>query len=184
MYREIIDKIKPECEKAIGFLDRELRKIRTGKASVALIEDISVECFGQRFPLRQLATISVPEPRQILIQPWDKSYIEGIFKALGGSNIGTIPVIEGNLIRINLPPLSEEFRENLIKLISEKQESTRKTIRHWREVAWDEIQEKFKEGKVREDDKFLAKEELQDLVDEYNEKIKEMIEKKKKEISE
>ena len=182
-YKEIIDKIRPELDKAVGFLDREMAKIRTGRASPSLVEDVVVECFGQKFLLKQLAAISTPEPKQILIQPWDKSYIEGIVKALENTGSLSNPVVDKDSIRINLPPLSEEFRKNLLKLISEKQEETRITIRRWRDEAWDEIQEKFREGKIREDDKFRAKDELQDLVDEYNKKIEEMGERKKKEIS-
>ncbi len=181
-YKEIINKIKPELDKAIAFLERELAKIRTGRASPSLVEDIVVECFGQNFPLKQLAAISVPEPKQILIQPWDKSYIEGIVKALEKTKIGANPVVDKDLIRINLPPLSEEFRKDLLRLISQRKEDARKTVRRWREEAWDKIQEGFKEGKIREDDKYRAKDELQDLIDEYNQKIEEMGEKKKKEI--
>jgi len=157
-------------------------KIRTGRASPAMVDDIVVECFGQRFPLKQLAAISTPELKQILIQPWDKSYIEGIIKALENTGSLSNPIVDKDVIRINLPPLNEEFRKNLIRLISEKQEEARKTIRRWREEAWDEIQEKFREGKIREDDKFRAKDEIQDLIDEYNEKIEEIGERKKKEI--
>jgi len=183
-YKEIIDKIKPELDKVILFLDRELAKIRTGRASPSLVEDVVCECFSQRFPLKQLAAISVPESKQILIQPWDKSYIEGIVRALEKTGTGAAPVVQGETIRINLPPLSEEYRKDLLRLISEKEEQARQTIRRWREKAWDEIQEGYKEGKVREDDKFRAKDELQDLVDEYNKKIEELGEKKKKEILE
>lgn len=183
-YKEIINKIKPELEKVINFLERELAKIRTGRASPSLIEDIEAECFGQKFPLKQLAAISIPEPRQILIQPWDTSYIEGIVKALEKTGIGVNPIVDKNLIRINLPPLSEEFRKDLIRLISQKEEMAKKTIRRWREEVWDEIQERFQEGKISEDDKYRGKEELQDLIDEYNERIEEMTEKKKKEILE
>jgi len=183
-YKDIIQKIKPELEKAVGFLERELGKVRTSRASSALIEDIQVECFNQKFPLKQLALISVPEPRQILIQPWDNSYIEGILKALENLSLGISPVVDGSFIRLNLPPLSEEFRKNLLRIISEKKEAAKRTIRHWRDEAWDEVQEKFKEGKIREDDKFKAKDELQDLVDEYNEKTEKMVEKKEKEILE
>lgn len=181
-YNDIINKIKPELEKVINFLERELAKIRTTRATPALVEDIEVECFSQKFPLKQLAAISIPEPRKILIQPWDKSYIEGIVKALEKVSIGSAPVVDKNLIRINIPPLSEEFRKDLVRLISEKQEGARRTVRRWREEAWREIQEGFREGKIREDDKFKGKDELQDLVDEYNKKIEEMGEKKKKEI--
>jgi len=183
-YKDIIDKIRPELDKAINFLERELAKIRTGRASPSLVEDVVCECFGQKFPLKQLAAISVPEPKQILIQPWDKSYVEGIIRALEKTGIGAAPVVQGETIRINLPSLSEEYRKDLLRLISEKEEQARQTIRRWREEAWDGIQESYKEGKVREDDKFRAKDELQDLVDEYNKKIEELGEKKKKEIME
>ena len=171
-------------DKVVNFLDRELAKFRTGRASPSLVEDIVVECFGQKFPLKQLSAISIPEPRQILIQPWDRSYIEGIVKALSETGIGANPVVDKEAIRINLPPLSGDYRKSLLHLISEKQEEARRTIRKWREEAWDEIQERFREGKIREDDKFRAKDELQELVDEYNEKIEKMGEKKGKEIME
>lgn len=182
MYKEIIEKIKPEFEKVINFLEGELTKIRTGRASPSLVENTIVECFGQKFPLKQLAAISSQGPKQIIIQPWDKSYIEPIEKALSKSSLGTSPIVDKDLIRISLPPLSDEYRKDLLRIISEKQEEARKTIRRWREKAWDEIQEKFKEGEIREDDKFRAKDELQELVDKYNEKIEEMVDRKKKEI--
>ena len=181
-HKEIIENIKPELDKVIAFLDRELQKIRTGRASPSLVEDVVVECFGQTFPLKQLAAISTPEPRQILIQPWDKSYIEGVVKALEKTGVGANPIVDKEVIRLSLPPLSEEYRKDLLRLISEKQEQARQTIRRWRQAAWDEIQENFREGKIREDDKFRAKDELQKLVDEYNEKIEKIGERKKKEI--
>ncbi len=182
MYQEIIDKVKPEFDKVVNFLERELLKIRTSRATPSLVEDVVVDCFGQKFPLKQLAAISTPETKQILIQPWDKSYIRGIVSALEKTGVGANPIVDKDVIRINLPSLSEEYRKSLIRLISEKQEEARKTIRHWREDAWSEIQEKTKTGEVREDDKFRAKDELQELIDEYNKKIEEIGEKKKKEI--
>lgn len=183
-YKDIISEIRPELDKAIHFLEGELAKIRTGRASSSLVENVICDCFGQKFPLKQLASISIPEPKQILIQPWDKSYVEGINRALGETGIGVNPIVDKDAIRINLPPLSEEYRKDLLRLLSQKQEQTRQTVRRWRESAWDEIQEKFREGKIREDDKFRAKDELQDLIDDYNGKIEQMGEKKKKEISE
>jgi len=183
MHKEILNRIRPEMDKVVNFLDRELAKFRTGRASPSLVEDVVVECFGQKFPLKQLSTISIPETRQILIQPWDRSYIEGIVKALSETGIGANPVVDKETVRINLPPLSEDYRKSLLHLVSEKQEEARRTIRKWREEAWDEIQERFREGKIREDDKFRAKDELQELVDEYNEKIEKMGEKKEKEIT-
>lgn len=184
MHQEIINKIKPELDKVINFLERELSKIRTGRASPFLVEDVVVDCFGQKLPLKQLAAISIPESKQILIQPWDKSYIEGIVRALEKTGVGANPIVDKETIRINLPPLTEDYRKDLVRLLSEKQEEARKTIRRWREEAWAEIQEGFKQGKIREDDKFKAKDELQDLVNEYNEKVEEIGERKKKEVLE
>lgn len=183
-YQEVIDKIKPEMDKVIGFLEKEFAKFRPSRATPSLVEDVIVECFGQRFPLKQLASIAIPEPRQIVIQPWDKSYIEGIVKALERTGIGASPVVDKDAVRINLPPLTEEYRKDLMKVVSQKQEEAKKTIRRWREDGWAEIQKQAKEGKIREDDKFKGKEALQKLVDEYNKKIEEMGEKKKKDVAE
>lgn len=183
-YKEIINSIKPEIEKSFSFLQKELAKIKTGRATPALVEDIIVDCFGQKFPLKQLATISIPESRQILIQPWDVSYIEGIIASLTKIGIGSFPIVDKNTIKINLPILTEEYRKDLLRHLSQKQEETRKTIRKWRECAWKEIQEKTRLGKIREDDKFKAKDELQKLINDYNKKIEELGEKKEKEIFE
>ncbi len=182
-YKDIIENIKPGLDKAIAFLEKELQKIRTERASPSLVENIEVDCFDQKFPLKQLATISIPQSREIVIHPWDKTYIEGIVSALEkNSSIGAAPVVDKDTIRIRLPSLSEEFRKDLTRFVSEKQEIVRKTIRRWRDEAWGEIQESERDGKISEDDKFKGKDELQDLVDEYNEKIEKLVENKKKEI--
>ena len=182
-YKTIIQDIKPELDKVINFFVGELAKIRTGRANPSLVEDVVVECFGQKYPLKQLAAISTPEVKQILIQPWDKSYLEGIVQALEKTGIGANPLVDKDVIRINLPPMSEEYRKNLTRLISEKEEQSRQTIRKWREEAWSEIQEKTRAGEIREDDKFRAKDELQKVVDEYNKKVEDEGNKKRKEIS-
>lgn len=181
-HQEIIKNIKPECEKTVNFLSKEMEKIRTGRASPALVEDIVIDCFGQKFPLKQLAAISTPEVKQILIQPWDPSYISSIVSSLERTGVGANPVVDKNTIRVNLPAITEDYRKELSRLVSEKQEEARKTIRKWREEAWNEIQDSFRDGKIREDDKFRAKDDLQDLVDEYGKKIEEIGERKKKEI--
>lgn len=183
-YKEIIDKIKPEFDKSLNFLEKDLAPVRTGRASPSLVENIVVNCFGQNLPLKQLAAISVPEPKQILIQPWDKSYLDGIISALSKTGVGSNPIVDKETIRINLPSLTEDYRKNLFKLISEKQEIAKRVMRKWRDEAWSEIQDMARLGKIREDDKFKAKDELQDLIDEYNKKIEQIGERKKKEISE
>ena len=182
MYQEIINKTKPEMEKVISYLEKELNNIRASRATPSLVEEIIVDCFGQKFPLKQLAAISVPEPKQILIQPWDKSYIEGIAQALQKRGSGLSLVIDKESIRVNLPPLNEEYRKDLIRLVSEKEEQARRTLRKWREEAWKEVQEKTQKSEIREDDKFKAKDKLQEIIDQYNEKIEKMGENKRKEI--
>jgi len=183
-YKEIIDKIKPELDKVVNFLDRELSQVRTTRASPALVENIVVEYLDQRFPIKQLAAISAPQPRQLVIQPWDKSYIEPIVNAISKSSLGAAGVVDKDLIRINLPSLTEEYRKSLQKLLSEKSEQTKITVRHWREKAWKDVQDNFQAGKIREDDKFRAKDELQKMVDDYHKKIQDIKEKKEKEIME
>lgn len=183
-YKDIINKIKPELEKTISFLERELAKIRTGRASPSLVEDVLCDCFGEKFPLKHLAAISIPEPRQILIQPWDKSYLEGIVAALEKTGVGANPIVDKDTIRIVLPALTEEYRKNLLRLVIEKQEEARQILRRWRDKIWSEIQEKTRKGEIREDDKYRAKDELQELIDDYNERMDEIVDKKKKEISE
>jgi len=183
-YKEIINKIKPEMDKVFVFLDKELAKVRTGRVSPSLVEDVIVDLFGQRLPLKQLGVINTPGPREIAIQPWDKSYVEPIQSALSKTGVGANPVVDRDIIRIHLPPLSEEYRKDLLKVIADKQEECRRTLRKWREEAWREIQDKAKEGEIREDDKFRAKDELQKLIDEYGEKIDAIGEKKSKEVME
>lgn len=181
-YKELIAKVKPEFDKSLMFLEKELTQVRTGRASPSLVENIVVNCFGENFPLKQLAAISIPEPRQILIQPWDKSYLEGIVSALSKTGVASNPIVDKEVIRVNLPSLTEDYRKELLKLISEKQEEVRKVMRKNRDEVWSDIQNRARLGEIREDDKFKAKEGLQDLIDDYSEKIDEVGERKRKEI--
>jgi len=181
-YKGIINQIEPELEKAISYLKRELIKIRSSRATPALVEDILVEYFGEKFSLKQLSSISIPGPREILIQPWDPSYLQPIIKTLERSGRGFVLRAEKEVVRVILPPLTQEYKEELIRLVSQKQEEARKTVRKWRDEAWSKIQQLWREGEISEDGKFKGKKELQKLVDEYMEKIKTLGEKKKKEI--
>ena len=181
-YKEFIDKAKPEFEKAFKFFEGELAKIRTSRASPALVEDIEVNAFGSKFPIKQLGAISTPSTNQIVIQPWDVSYMEPIEKAISQSGLGMSAVVDKNLIRLNLPLLTEEYRNSLSKMLGEKAESVKQTIRHAREDAWNKIQAAQKAKELTEDDKFKGKDELQKVVDDYQEKIKNLVEKKKNEL--
>ena len=182
MYQEIIDKIKPNLDRTIEYLRSELAGLQAGRATSSLIENLEIECYGQRLPLRQLATIQTPEPKSIIIHPWDKSIIKNIEKAISQSKLGLSPVTDEEFIRLKIPPLSEERRKELVKILQEKVEECRVSIRRQREEAWKEIQDLEKEKKISEDDKFRAKDELQKVVDEYNGKVEEMKERKEEEI--
>ncbi len=181
-YKEFVDKIKPEFDKIFRFLESEIAKIRTSRASPTLVEDIEVNAFGQKFPLKQLGAISTPSTSQIVIQPWDISYIEPIEKAIASSGLGMSAVVDKNIIRLNLPLLTEEYRQGLTKMLNEKGEQARQSIRRQREDCWNKIQDAFKAKQLSEDDKFRGKDELQKVVDDYNGKIKTLIEKKTQEL--
>ncbi len=181
-YKEFIDKTRPEFEKSFKFLESEMTKIRTSRATPALIEDIQVDCFGNKFALKQLAAISSPQSNQLVIQPWDVSYIEPIEKAISQSGLGMSSAVDKNVIRLSLPLLTEEYRNSLVKVLNEKAEDTKQVMRRQREDTWNKIQAAQKEKKITEDDKFRGKDELQKLIDEYSEKIKNLIEKKKSEV--
>jgi len=182
MYQEIINKLKPNFDKTIEYLRSELAGLQVGRATPSLIEDLEVECYNQRMPLKQLAAIQTPEPRSILIKPWDKDIIKDIAKAISQSKLGLSPIIEEEFIRLKIPPLSEERRRELTKILQERLEECRISVRRQREEVWREIQDLEQAGKISEDDKFRAKDELQKVIDEYNKKIEEMGKKKEEEI--
>jgi len=183
-YKQIIDSIKPELDKAIAYSQNKLSTIRTGRASPALVENIQVEIFGEKMPVKQLGAISVLNSQQLLIQCWDSSYMDPIQRAISqhGSGIGCSVDQDG--VKVNLPSLSTELRKTLIKTLSQVEEEAKKTIRHFRDEAWSNLQKAEKEGIVREDDKFRGKDDLQKIVDEYNKKIETMIKNKQKELEE
>lgn len=183
LYKEFIDESKPEFEKALKFFEGELAKIRTSRVSPSLIEDIEVDAFGSRFTVKQLGAISTPQVNQIVIQPWDDSYIEPIEKAISQSGLGMSTIVDKNIIRLNLPSLTEEYRQILTKILNEKSEQTRQVIRRQREDVWNKIQTAQREKEISEDDKFHGKDELQKIVDGYNEKVKNLVAKKKNELT-
>jgi len=183
MYKQIIENIKPELENTIEYLKNELNKIRVGRATPVMVEDLKIECYGQTMPLKQLANISSPQSRTLIIQPWDKSIIEDIEKGIFKSPLGLTPIVDKEVIRINIPALSEERRKEIQKILGEKIEEAKISIRHKREEAWKETQEQERRKEITEDEKFKAKDDLQDLVKEYNQKIEELKKRKEQEIN-
>lgn len=182
MYEQIIKEIKPEMDKVLDFTVKKLGSFRTGRATPALVENIQVDCFGQMMPISQLGSISLSSARQLSIQPWDISYLPLIEKAISSEASGLSPVVVGEAVIINMPQMSEELRKEIMKSVSQVNDDAKKIVRKYRDEAWSEIQDKSREGLIREDDKFKGKDKLQDLVDEFNKKIDEIINRKKKEI--
>lgn len=182
MHKEIIEKTKPELEKAVIYLEKELSKIHGSRPSIALVEEVPIDYYGVKTPLKQLAALSFSDARTILIQPWDKSSLLSIEKAFLTSQLGVNPVVDKDVIRLPFPQMNEEYRKELLKLMNGKMEEARLTIRRHREDAWRRIQEGFRQGQVREDDKFRAKDELQKVIDGFNEKIESIGKKKETEI--
>ncbi len=178
----IIDNYKSDLEKTIEILKGELATLRVGRANPLMVENILVEAYGTRTPLKQLASIGVPEARTILIQPWDKTINKDIEKAIIQANIGINPVNEGQQIRLTIPPLTEESRKELTKSVGEKMEKTRIAIRQIRDRIREEIVKKEKNKEITEDDKYDLQKKLDNLVKDCNEKIKELGEKKEQEI--
>lgn len=172
----------PEFDFITNYLQDELAKLRTGRANPALVEDLKADYYGTPTPFKQLGSIHVPEPRQLLIQPWDKNALLPIEKAVRESNLGLSPVNEGDKIRITLPELTEERRKELVKVANKIAEEARVQIRNTREEIWKEIKAGLERNEITEDDKFRFQEELQKMVDEQNRNIKELLEVKEKEI--
>lgn len=178
----LIEDKKTDFEKSIQFIKNELSGIRTGRASPSLVENLIVDYYNTKTPLIQLASITIPDPKSIIIQPWDRNSTKDIEKAIQTSSLGLTPINDGNMIRLVIPPLSEERRKELMKLVHQKLEQARVSIRNVREEIWKELKTREKDGKISEDDMFKQQKELQKFVDEYNGKIKEIGENKEKEI--
>lgn len=177
-----INQKEPEFTKAVDHLKGELSTLRTGRANSALVENLEIDYYGVKTPLIQIAQIAVPEPRQISIQPYDKNALKDIEKAVQISNIGITPINDGTYIRLNIPPMTEERRKELVKVVSQMSEKARVGIRNVREDIWREIQRMEKDGEISEDDKIGGKVELQKIVDKYNDDIKNIIDAKEQEV--
>jgi len=182
--KEIIKEAEARFEKTVGFFEQGLVSIRTGRANPSLVENIMVDSYGSKLPLKQLASISALGPRALLIQPWDQSTISQIEKSLSRADLGTSPVVDKNTIRVTLPSLTEEYRRKILKTLSDKAELAKVSLRKTREEGWRKIQEGFKNGEIREDDKFKGKDDLQKLIDNYSGLIDRTLEKKEEEIME
>lgn len=179
---EILSDAAEQFRGAIAHFEGEAAKIQTGRAHPSLVEDLLVEYYGARTPLKQIASITVPEARVIAIAPWDQASVASVVEAIRASDLGLNPADDGHVIRLNLPMLTEDRRRELVKVLNARAEDARVSIRTIREDAWKDIQDIEKQGLVGEDDKFRGKEDLQKEVDLWNAKLESVRKKKEEEI--
>jgi ribosome recycling factor len=180
----IHQKVTEKMESALEYLKRDLAGLRTGRASVALFDSVRVDYYGTMTPLKQVAKISTPEARLITIQPWEPNLIKEIEKALAGSTLGVTPSNDGKIIRIPLPPLTEERRKELGKVCKKHGEDTKVVVRGFRRDGNEELKKLQKDAKLTEDDLRKAETDTQKLTDQYIQKIDDVVKKKEHEIME
>jgi ribosome recycling factor len=180
MYQETRESMK----KSIDALENDLKKIRTGRASLSILDDIRVDYYGTLTPLNQMASLSTPESRLIMIQPWDVSVIKDVEKAILKSDLGLTPSNDGKVIRISIPPLTEERRKQLVKVIYKKSEEHKISVRNIRRDTNDLLKSLKKDGDISEDDAFKAQDQVQKITDEHIKLIDDVCKNKEKEILE
>ncbi len=184
MEKEYIQELKNEMEKSLEALKKEFSKVRTGRASVSLLDSVRVDYYGTPTPLNQLATISVPEPRLITIQPWDANIIKDIEKAVLKADLGLTPNNDGKIIRVAIPALTEERRKELVKVIKKMGEASRVSIRNHRRKTNDELKSLKTNKELPEDEFFKSQDEVQKITDKYIQQCDELMNQKEKDIME
>lgn len=181
---EFFVEVKTRMEKSLEALRKELNRVRTGRASLTLLEGVRVNYYGVPTPISQVASLSIPESRTIAIQPWDAKMVPEIEKAIQKSDLGLTPVSDGKIVRINIPPLSEERRKELVKVIKRMEEDSKVAMRNIRRDANEQLKAAKKEKSISEDEQFKYQEEVQKIMDKSIEKAEEIVRAKEKEILE
>lgn len=184
MIKEIIREHEDKMQKAVVVLKKDLASLRAGRATPALLEKVTVDYYGVPTPVNQLANISAPEPRLLLVQPWDRSVLNEIEKAIMKSDLGLTPNNDGTVIRIAIPQLTQERRTELVKVVKKKAEEARVAVRNVRREANDELKAQEKAGGISEDEVRRGQDEVQKLTDKYIKEIDKLAEHKEEEIME
>jgi len=184
MKDEILSEMRQKMEKTLDSLTREFKKMRTGRASVSILDGIKVECYGSQMRLNQIASISNPESRLLTIQPWDQSIMGNIEKSILKSGLGLTPMNDGKLIRISIPPLTEERRKELAKVAKKMAEESKIIIRNHRREANEMLKELKNEGEISEDEMYKHQDKVQKTTDEFIGKTDEIRQEKEDEILE
>jgi ribosome recycling factor len=178
----ILMELEEKMEERVKNLSHELAKVRTGRANPKMFDEVHVPYYGVETPITQVANISVPEPTQILIKPYDRSIVKEVEKAILAANLGVTPNNEGTQLRIVLPPLTRDVREELVKMVKKYGEEAKISIRNYRRDANDQIKKLEKNHEISEDDSKIHQEDVQDLTDKYVKKIEEVVKEKDEEI--
>ena len=182
MVKDVLKALEGKMKVSADHFRKELSKVRTGRANLSLFEDIKVEYYGTLTPVNQLATLGVPDPTLITVQPWDPTLLEPIDKAIRAADLGFNPLNDGKTIKVPIPPLDDERRREMAKKIKKMLEDEKTALRNMRRESKEEIEKLEKDKKITEDDKFTGLELLQKLIDDYSKKIDETAAAKEKEI--
>ncbi len=184
MTKDVINNMGVHMDKTTEALRKEYQKVRTGRASTSLLDEIRMDYYGTLTPLNQLATLAVPEPRTITLQPWEAKIIPAMEKAILNANLGLTPSNDGRVIRLNLPALTEERRKDIVKQLRKMAEDAKVAVRNIRRDSIDELKKMEKDKKITEDDLKRAEKEVQDVTNSHVAKIEEVLAHKEKEVME
>jgi ribosome recycling factor len=179
-----VNEARTQMEKAVEAMRREFTSVRTGKATPALLDTVRVDAYGSKVPINQVGTVGAPEPRLLVIQPWDKSLLKAIETGITNADLGLNPSNDGNVIRVPIPQLTEERRKDMVKLLHKLAEEGRVAIRHARQEANKDIKKKQSTHEISEDDAHRQMEQVQKLTDEYIAKIDQLLKGKEQEVME
>lgn len=184
MVSQTLKEASLQMDKNLEAISREFATVRTGKAAPALLDTVQVDAYGSKMPLKQTATVTAPEPQMLVVQPWDTNLVNTVAKAIQSADLGLNPSVDGNIIRVSIPPLNEERRREMVKVLHRMTEEGRVAVRHARHKAKSEIERQKKDGEISEDEMRRQLELLQELTDGHIKKLDEMLERKEKEVME
>jgi len=179
---DILDVLKSDIEKAVAHLKVEFSQLQVGRASAGLVDGLMVESYGTKQPLKAVANVSVPDAKTVQIQPWDKGQLVDIEKAISSSDLNVTPMNDGISIRINIPPLTEERRKDLTKVVNKMAEEERITVRQYRQKAFDKIKVLDKDKEITEDDVRSLEKKVQEIIDNANKIVEDMAKSKENDV--
>jgi ribosome recycling factor len=184
MVKDILSELEKQMGASVEHFRNDLKKIRTGRANINMFEDIKIDYYGAQSPINQAATLGIPEPTLITVQPWDPSFLEAIDKAIRAADLGLNPINDGKMLKIPIPPLDEERRREIAKHIRKIMEDEKTALRNMRREAKDMIELMEKEKEISEDDKFWGIDKIQEIINAHTKKIEDIAAYKEKEILE